>query len=110
MRQNLRGLGRKFMGRALVEDAVFRRVAVIRIAIVERDVRIGDRRLIEVLVDAAATASELGFKFDRDTRPVINFVPFDAVFFPVSFGLLFVGRNVFAFTFAVEYLGFVSFR
>src|SRR4051812_25999010 len=109
MRQNLRGLGRKLIGRALIEDAVFRRVAVIWIAIVERDVRIGNRGLIEVLVDAAATASELGFEFDGDARAVVNFVPFDAVFFPVSFGLLFVGRNVFAFAFAVEYLGFVPF-
>ena len=45
---------------------------------------IGDRRLLQVLVDAAAPANKLGFQFDRHARAVRLIDPFDAVLLDVE--------------------------
>ena len=47
----------------------------------QRDVRIGNGRLFEILVDTAASALVLGFQLDRHARAVSDFDPLDAVFF-----------------------------
>src|SRR4029079_569582 len=108
MRQNLFGFRRELLSRALIEDAVLRGIRAVRIAIMERDVRVRDRRLIEIFVDTAAAADELGFELDRHTRAVRSIFPLNAVLLAIGFPL-FAGRNVFAFALAVEDLGFVAF-
>ena len=51
-----------------------------------RDVRIGDGRLFEVVVDAAAAALVPGLQLDGDPRAVVDFDPLDAVFLDRPFG------------------------
>ncbi len=68
--------------------------------------RIGDGRLLQVLVDAAAAADELGFEFDGHPGAVRLVDPLDAMLFDVV-GALFAGRNVDSFPFAVEDSGLV---
>jgi hypothetical protein len=52
MRQNFLRLRRKQIGYAGVVGLI-----VVRIEVMNRDVRIGDRRLFEIVIDAAAAAS-----------------------------------------------------
>ena len=81
-------------------------LVAIGIDVVQRDVRIGDRRLREILVDAAAAADVLGFQLDRHPRAVRLLDPFDAVLGdrapPLS-----PGRDVDPFAAAVENLRLV---
>ena len=45
-------------------------IVPLRVVVVERGVRIGDRRLFQVIVDAAAAAGVFGFELDRHARAV----------------------------------------
>ena len=94
MRLDLLGLGRQLVGRARVDPFVGR-LAALGIEVVQRDVRIGDRRLLQVLVDAAAAADEAAFELDRHARAVIQLDPLDAVLLDVLAARV-AGRNVFA--------------
>ncbi len=68
---------------------------------------VGDRRLFEILVDAAAPAVELAFQLDRHPRAVVEFDPLDAVFFDVLGAGVF-WRNILAFATAVQDLWHVA--
>ncbi len=61
------GSGGKLVGRALDSRASL----LFGIVVVQRDVRIGDRRLLEIFVDAAAAADELRLQLDRHARAVV---------------------------------------
>ena len=58
---------------------VFALVAV-GVEVVQRHVWIGDGRLFEIFVDAAATPLVLGLQLDGYPRAVVLFGPLDAVF------------------------------
>ena len=63
MRLDLLRFGRQASGRATVGG-----LAAFGIDVVQRHVRIGDRRLLQVIVDAAAAALVFPFQLDRDAR------------------------------------------
>src|SRR5208282_2112086 len=92
-----------FRSRQDVGDARAVPYLAIGIGVMQRDVRIGHGRLLEILVDAAAAALVAGFQFDRHARAVIDFVPLDAVFFNIAASLV-VGLDDNSFAFAVENL------
>ena len=88
-----------------------------------RDVRIGDRRLFQIFVHAAAAALIAAFQLDRDARAALQLAwspllrrgirsrrivryPFDAVIGDVLLSL-FAGRNVFAVALPVDDLRLV---
>ena len=73
----------------------------------DRHVRIGDGRLFEILVDAAAAALVAGLQLDRDPRAVVQLDPLDAVLLDDLVAHV-VGRNLDAFAPAVEDLGQVA--
>src|SRR5207249_7854030 len=66
---DLLGLGRKLGSRSRV-----RRLTAIRIDVVNRNVRIGNRRLFEVLIDAAAPAHEAALQLDRHASAASKFM------------------------------------
>ncbi len=119
MRLDFFRLGGQLGGRALVV-----RFLPFGVFVMKRDVRIGDRRLFEIFVDAAAAALKLRFQFDGDARAALHFLrpahrfwpagvvdvvmghPLDAVLGDVL-AALFARRNVDAFALAVEDLGLV---
>ena len=70
----------------------------------DRHVRIGDGRLLEVVVDAAAAALVAGLQLDRHPRAVVDVDPLDAVFLD-GLAARVVGRDLHAFAAAVEDFG-----
>src|SRR5207247_7421053 len=94
----------------------------LRIDVMNRDVRIGNRRLFQILIDAAAAAYESAFQLDRNARAASQFVgvmrvliitgfrgwvvghPFDAMIGDVLVSLL-AGRYIFTASLAVDDLG-----
>src|SRR5688572_18373780 len=99
--------------------------AIFRIHVMNGDVRVGDRRLLEVFVHAAAPPLIAAFEFDRDSRSAVQRPrrrclcrvrilrrrivrhPFDAVIADVLMPFL-SGRDVFSITFAIDDLGLVA--
>ena len=73
----------------------------------QRHVRIGHGRLLQIAVDAAAATLVAGFQLDRHARAVIAFDPFDAVLFNIATALV-VGLDDHAFALAVEDLRAVA--
>ena len=69
-----------------------------------RHVRVGDGRLFEIIVDAAAAALVAGLQLDRDPRAVVQVDPLDPVLLD-QFVAQAVGRNLDALAPAVENLG-----
>ncbi len=104
MRLDLLRLRRQRVGRSHV-----RLLFAVRVLVVQRDVRVGDGRLLQVFVDAAAAPVILGFQLDRHSRAVIQVDPFDAMLRDIL-RPLFARRNVVAFAPAVENLGKVLLR
>src|SRR6266404_8203120 len=75
-----------------------------------RDVRIRDGRLFQILIHTAATAHVPTFELNGHPRSTLQFSnPFDAVVREVLISF-FAGRNVFAFPFAVDDFGLVALR
>ena len=75
----------------------------------DRDVGVGDGRLFQILIHAAASANELALQFDGDARAVIDLDPLDAMFLDVL-RARFSRGNVLPVTAAVQDLGQVAFR
>ena len=61
----------------MVGRALERAALAFRIEIMEPDVRIGDGRLLEIFIDAAAAAIEAAFQLDRDAGAVRRFLILD---------------------------------
>ena len=101
MRLDFLGLRRQHFGGARI--VVFVAVGIL---VVQRDVRIGDRRLLQILVDAAPAALVLGLELDGHPGAVIHLEPFDALLLD-QLAAGFAGRNVDPFPLAVENLGVV---
>ena len=97
----------------------------VRIDVVNRDVRVGDRGLFEIFIDAAAAALITPFQLDRDARAALELLqfltglsirrrrivgyPFDAAIRDSLVSLL-AGRNLFALAAAVDDLRLVPLR
>src|SRR5262245_45597954 len=64
MRLDLLWLRRQFLGRARVVLGILAWIRVIWISVVQRDMWIGNGRLLQVLIDAAAAANKLGLQLD----------------------------------------------
>jgi hypothetical protein len=64
---DLLGLCRKLFGRTQVRLSV-----AIGIDVVNRDVRVGNRRLFQILVDTTPTALIAAFQLDRHTRSALQ--------------------------------------
>ena len=78
-----------------------------RIEVVDRDVRIGDGGLLEVLVHAAAAALVAGLQLDGHARAVVDLDPLDAVFLDGLPARL-AGRDLLPLAAAVEDFGLVA--
>src|SRR5262245_4660958 len=68
MRFDLARLWRKLSSRSRIG-----RLAALRIDVMDRHVRVGDRRLLQILIHAAAAANVTAFQFDRYARSASNF-------------------------------------
>src|SRR2546425_8319001 len=115
MRFDLNGFWRKLACRSGVSG-----FASIRINVVNRDVRVGDRRLFQIFVDAASATYIAALELDRHARTTAEAVmmrllvsggivryPFDAVVRDV-FVALFAGGDVFALSLAVDDFRLIS--
>ena len=110
MRLDLLGLGGQVV-RGTLKDP-FRAVGPLEM---KPGMRIGDRRLLQIFLDAAAAALELCLHLDRDPRAMVDRIiavvgrhPFDGVL-GHQIGPHLAGRQIDPLALAVEDLGFVGF-
>ena len=104
MRLDLHRLGGKLLHRRGVVESL-----PVGIRVVERRVRIGERGLRKVLVDAPAPANVLRFKFDRHARSAVDGNPIQPEFREIL-APFFVRGDRLALSVAVKNFGRVRFR
>lgn len=79
---------------------------IVRVFVIERNMRIRDGGLLQVFADAPTASDELGFQLDSYPRAVRLLDPLDAVLFDILFPFV-ARRNVNSLAFAVENAGLV---